>query len=106
MNEFAGYRRFQPDLAVVRRMTQRVGRKILQCLFETIGIANHELCASPDMGDQADSARRAFPLVTSTDPIEQSLDGDGLAAQRRAPSFQPREIQQIADDVFESMGFV
>ena len=39
------------------------------------------------------------------DPFEQVLDGDLIHAERSAAAFEPRQVEQVAGDVFEPLGF-
>ena len=44
-------------------------------------------------------------LVALGDPLEQVVDGHGLDRQRAAAAFELRQIEQVADDRLELVGF-
>src|SRR3954470_21613451 len=91
------------DRATVRRVAQRVGDEVLQRLLEALRIAGHPLRAGTNARRQCDTAPGQLGLVTRLEPIEQHRDGDVVVAQRPAAALEPRQVEQVADDVLEAM---
>ena len=48
---------------------------------------------------------RSDGIVALGDPLEQVVDGHGLDRQRAAAAFELRQIEQVADDRLELVGF-
>ena len=98
-----GRERQSPTLG---RVTQGVGREVLQRLLEALRIGadrqfrrlHDHLERDPPLAD-----RRPVPVGDSS---EQLLDRNILNRERAAASFEPREIEQIADQRLELLRFL
>ncbi len=89
-----------------RRVSQRVGREILQRLFEPHRIARHDLRSGADVRRQRHALLLGGAPVPRHHAAEQILDWHILRVERFAAAFEPRQIEQVADDVLDPLGFV
>ena len=99
-------RRVQVNTAASGRVAQRVGGKILKRLLEPHRIAGDDLRACADAGRNLDPLLLRRAAVARDDAPEQIFEGNVLRVEGLAASLEPRQIEQVADDVLDARGFV
>ena len=85
-------------------MPHGIGRDVLQRLLEAL-LVGVELQVLGHGAHELDVARAQDGIVALGDPLEQVVDGHGLDRQRAAAAFELRQIEQVADDRLELVGF-
>ena len=83
--------------AALRRVANRIGRHVLDCLLDAERIDQQRLGAIGDGRDEPDIARAALVLVMSLDLFEEIPGFDGLNIELPPARFEARHLQEIAD---------
>ena len=96
----------QRDAPSSRGVAQGVRRKILERLLEPHRIARHDFRPGRDARRQLDALLFGRAAVAREHTPEQIFERHVLRVERLAPSFEPRQIEQVADDVLDALRFV
>ncbi len=94
------------QLAVLRRVAQRVGGKILERLFEALSVGPDRQVGRLDIDFERDVAFANQRSMAIGDAAEQLPNRHVLASQRAASALEAREVEQIADEGFELLRLV
>ncbi len=98
--------RRQPQRRSGRGVADRVGREVLDRLFQSIAIAAHVFAAGLDRRAQGDLGGLARALVPRGHAIEELRHRHLLEGQRAAAALEARKIQEVADDPLEARRLV
>ncbi len=101
-----GQLRANLDFSAGRRVPQGVGGEILQRLLEAERVAVEDFRAGADGRRHRDAFQFRFGFVTGGDPADEVFHRDVARDQRFAAGFETRQIEQVADELLETLGFV
>src|SRR5690606_14078715 len=94
------------DAAAGRRVADGVGDEILQRLLDSGAIAPDRRYVGGGSRGKRDAPLFDDALVALAYALEQRLDGDALVAERRAPSLESGQIEQVTHNLLEPFRLV
>jgi hypothetical protein len=100
------WRRCQLNGSAVRGVADGVGGEVLNHLLEALRIAADLLGAGRDAPFQRDVLGPQRGIVAMKHALEERRYGDGLVLPGSGPALEPRQIQQVANDVLHALGFI
>ena len=96
----------ETDRAAGRSVTKRVGRQVLQRLFETHRIAHHPNVIVMRFDRDRDALVLRGLGVALEDALEDLVDGDVVQFERDAAGLESREVEQILDEAFDALALL
>ena len=96
----------QADAAPTRRVAEGIGGEVLERLLEPHRIAANDFRARSNIDRHLDAALFRGPAVAREHAAEDILERNVLRVEGVAAAFEPRKIEQVADNVLDALGFV